>query len=611
MDMAALRAEVVALVGQAPDDDGAWVRAADLLAEADLEGLPEFRLAVLRSFTIEPLVEVLRVKAFLEGLRLKLFLGEFNQYQQEILDPGSRFYGFKPEAAFIAVRLEDLCPRLFHDFARLGPEEVQAVRAEVQRSLESWVEAIDRHGPTNVLLSNFLVPGIGALGLADGQSALGQVPLVRALNLDLVGLAARHPRLYVFDLELLAGRIGKATFCDPVQLYRTLNPYRLSVYPEYGEWLMAHLRALLGRQRKCLVLDLDGTLWGGTVGEDGPAGLELDDAYPGNCFKDFQRSILRLQQRGVLLAVNSKNNPEDALEVIRTHPHMLLREEHFSAIRINWKDKVENLHDIGRELNIGLDALVFVDDSPAECERVRRGCPEVLVVQLPLDRHLYPCFLERLTCFEQLTLTAEDRTRVELYRSRALRELLAAESATLEDFFASLEMRGTIYRNEPSQIARIAQMTQKTNQFNLTTRRYTEADIARFLPEALVYTFRVEDRFGDNGIIAVAIVVPRATGEWYIDTLLMSCRVIMRTIEDTLLAQIAEDARAGGARRLVGAYIPTSKNEMVKDFYPQRGFTARDRAAPGEIQYVLDLDAGGSPAPSRWVRLLAAAPTVP
>jgi FkbH-like protein len=600
-----LRGTITQLLAEAPESDGAYVHAMDLLAEADLTALPSFRLAILRSFTIEPIRDVRTVRSFLEGVRLELFLGEFNQYQQELLDPASRLYRFKPEAVFLAVRLEELCPSLCDACGRLTTEERTRHSHEVLETVSGWLEQLHARGIDEVILSNFLVPAAGAEGLADTQTAEGQVSMARALNAGLVPLRERFPHLRIFDLEHLAGAIGKRIFCDPLQGYRMANPYRLSVYPSYGERLLLHTRLLSGMRRKCLVLDLDGTLWGGVLGEEGMEGVALSDTYPGNCFKEFQRALLQLTHRGILLAINSKNHAEDALAMIRAHPNMVLREEHFSALRINWHDKAENLRDIARELNLGLDALVFMDDSAVECAWVRQACPEVLVVHLPEQPHVYRTILEGLPCFEQLAVTAEDRARRAMYREQGPRRQLATQAGTLDDFYAGLQMQGRLTRNERATIQRVAQMTQKTNQFNLTTRRYTEAEIARFMDEGFVYALQVQDRFGDNGIVAAAVVVPVEGGaRWAIDSFLMSCRVIMRTIEDALLAQIAEDARSAGIASLIGIYRPTPKNDLVKAFYRERGFAVQRVNEQGEATYTLDLASTAGPRPSPWLALI-------
>lgn len=562
--MATLREKVLRIVEHSPDDDGAWVQAADLLREAPPQELPTLRLAILRSFTIEPLTESLQVKCFLTGFRLELFLSEFNQIVQEIVDTDSGLHQFNPEVVFLATREEES-----------GEGAVSA--------MSSWVAHIIKFIGARVIISNFLVS-------PDGR---GKAPW---LNKELLKLQAKYPEISIFDLDSLASKFGRERFQDPVQMKRMSNPYRLSVYPAYAESLMAYLRTARGQRRKCLVLDLDNTLWGGILGEDGFSGVQP--------FKDFQQSLLELSQRGVLLAINSKNNPDEALQMLRSHPGMVLKEEHFSALRINWGDKADNLREIARELNLGIDSLVFMDDSPAECERVRQACPQVLVVPLPPERDRYRLVLESLGCFEQGRLTKEDRNRTGMYRQQVERKQLADQCGSLQDFYASLKMKGTLWRNNRSQIPRIAQMIQKTNQFNLTTRRCTEEEIGQLMDRAFIYSLQVEDRFGDNGIIAVAMVIPRPDGkEWMIDNLLMSCRVVMRTIEETLLAEIAGDAAEAGAKRLIGRYIPSGRNQMVENFYPQRGFTLRPVHFPGGMEYLFDLAGKERLKPSPWIEL--------
>lgn len=563
-DLTGLREKVLRIVGPAPDDDGAYVQAADLLQDANLQSLPPLKLAILRSFTIEPLLEPLKVKTFLEDFHLETFLSEFNQVAQEVLSPDSNLYKFGPQAILLAVRLEEI-----------GPNGVETI--------SGWLEQISKRTNAPVIVPNFP----------------GNPPA----NAQLQKLKDRFSQLSIFDLDGLASKFGKDRFLDPVQMARMSNPYRLNIYPAYADALMAQLKTLLGPRRKCLVLDLDNTLWEGILGEDGPAGVRM--------FTDFQKSLLELSEKGVLLAVNSKNNRDEALQLLRSHPGMVLKENHFSALRINWNDKADNLKEIARELNIGLDALVFADDSPAECERVRQACPEVLVVPLPSERERYRSVVENLGCFQQAALTAEDKNRTEMYQAQAERKKAADQSGSLEDFYASLQMKGTLWRNNRTQILRIAQMTQKTNQFNLTTRRHTEEEIGQLMERGSVYSLQVEDRFGDNGIIAVAVVVPSADGkEWMINNLLMSCRVVMRTIEETLLAEIAADAKEAGAKKLSGRYIPTPKNGMVKEFYPQRGFTAQPGGGQG-THYLLELEGNPLPKPSPWVKLTRAEQPLP
>jgi FkbH-like protein len=366
-----------------------------------------------------------------------------------------------------------------------------------------------------------------------------------------------------------------------------------------NEWVRM-LHALTGRLCKAVAVDLDNTLWGGIVGEDGTDGLALDDEYPGSAYRELQRALLDLHRRGIMLAVCSKNNPADALEVLERHPGMLLRPEHFAAMRINWNDKVSNVLEIAAELNIGIDAVAFLDDNPAERELIRRLLPEVTVVELPADPIEFADTVRSAPVFERSTLTSEDRARGRYYTEERQRRELEQRTSSVEDFLESLDIRVEIAPLRSASLARAAQLTQKTNQFNLTTRRYTEQELAALADSstARVYTLRAADRFGDAGIVGVAIL-KLAAGECEIDSLLMSCRVIGRTIETAFLSTLVDEARGDGARTIFGRFVPTAKNAPAKDFYPEHGFSQR-ASADGWSEWELDL-ASEAVAPPRWV----------
>jgi FkbH-like protein len=320
-------------------------------------------------------------------------------------------------------------------------------------------------------------------------------------------------------------------------------------------------------------MDLDNTLWGGIIGEDGLQGIRLGPDYPGAAFLALQRVILDLYQRGIILAICSKNNPDDAFEALREHPAMLLRLEHIAAFRINWQDKVKNLREIAAELNIGTEALAFLDDNPVECERVRNEMPEVFVIDLPADPMGYAAALQECPVFERLTLSSEDHARGRYYVDERQRKELQQGTASLEDFYRSLQMEAEIAEVDAGTLSRVAQLTQKTNQFNLTTSRYSEQQVSALAqdPAWRIYSLRVRDRFGDSGLVGVAMA-HRENDAVEIDNLLLSCRVIGRTTETALLAHLAQSAVKQGARVLRGRYIPTKKNLPAKDFYPSHGF---------------------------------------
>ena len=359
---------------------------------------------------------------------------------------------------------------------------------------------------------------------------------------------------------------------------------------------------LMGKTCKALAVDLDNTLWGGVIGEDGMTGIKLSAEYPGAAFLNVQRAILDLYQRGVILAACSKNNLADAMEAIETHPHMLLRPHHFAALRINWQDKAQNLREIARELNIGIDAVAFLDDNPVERNRVRGEVPEVQVLELPADPMGYAQALREWPVFERLTLSAEDRERGRMYAENRQRAELEQTAGSLEDFYRGLQMEAEMGQVTPDTLARTAQLTQKTNQFNLTTRRYSEQEVEamRRDPAYRVVTLKVRDRFGDNGLVGVAIT--KTEGQTCeIDTFLLSCRVIGRTIETAILSHLAEQARQQGATVLQGWFLPTKKNAPARDFYAQHDFQPVQEREDGTL-WQRDIAANPVHCPP-WVKL--------
>jgi FkbH-like protein len=364
-----------------------------------------------------------------------------------------------------------------------------------------------------------------------------------------------------------------------------------------------YIAPLKGRTRKCVVLDLDNTLWGGIVGEDGLHGIRLGDTSPGSEYRELQQYLLTLPQRGILLALNSKNNPEDALEVLRSHGSMLLREEAFSAVRINWRPKPDNMREIAAELNIGLDSLVFVDDNPKERELMRQALPEVLTVELPNDPALYRSTLEALPELQSLVITDEDRARASQYRANRQREVVRTSATSLDDYLRSLEIVVEIADATDAMIPRVHQLFQRTNQFNLTTRRYEAGELAARARsnEWRLYALRARDRFGEHGLVAAALV--RATlPEWSVDSLLMSCRVIGYGVETSLVATIVAEARASGASAVTGELIPTKKNAPARDFYERHFFSREGEDESGVTRWRYDLSSS-SLQPPPWVHL--------
>jgi len=368
-----------------------------------------------------------------------------------------------------------------------------------------------------------------------------------------------------------------------------------------NEWLR-FLHPLTGKVAKAVVVDLDNTLWGGVIGEDGIGGIQLSSEHPGAAYQKLQRALLDLHHRGILLAICSKNNADDAMEALQNHPGMLLKPEHFAAVRINWGDKSQNLREIAAELNVGIDSLAFVDDNPIERQQIRIQVPEVFVIELPDDAMGFATAIHECPRFDRLSLSAEDHQRSEYYQKQRERGRLEQTVSSREDFYRSLQQEVEIAPLDRFTLPRIAQLTNKTNQFNLTTRRYTEQQISELAssPDWNCFSLRVRDRFGDNGLVGVAIT-RKQEKTYEVDTLLMSCRVIGRTVETAFLSFLAEHARKQGAQRLQGWFLPTKKNAPARDFYSSHGFQVLELNGRGTL-WGLNLQQGHVACPE-WIRL--------
>ena len=546
---------------------------------ARLRELPDERrplkIALLRAYTTELLAPYWTCESLLQGFELSLYQAPYGALLQE-LQPGAGLLDFAPEVTYLFLRWEDLHPRLAGPVTAL-PDRA-TVQAEALEYLGNLLAAFREKLPGLLVLT--LLPRMTPpeLGVFDAMAEDSEAAFFNELKR---GIAKRLlPSVYFNDLDAVVADLGRTQFFDARLWHTARCPFSVAGAQATVARLMSYPVLLKCPQVKCIVLDADNTLWGGIIGEDGPEGIKLGPDYPGSAYLDFQRRLLALQGRGLLLALCSKNNEADVLEVLRTHPHQVLREEHFVAMRVNWEPKPGNLQAIAQELNIGIDSLLFVDDSDFECEAVRRQCPGVRVVQAPGTPLDLPECLDGIPQLEVLQLTDEDRRRAALYAGRRKEQQFKTTAANLDDYLASLEMVMHVGLDDRRHAARIAQLTQKTNQFNLTTHRYTEAEIVRCMddPGWLVAHFRLADIFGDHGLVGVALL--RLEGETAeMDTLLMSCRVIGRGAESAFLGHLLAHLAQRGIQSVRGYYYPTAKNGMVKDFWPRHGFTAVDEAA--------------------------------
>ena len=560
----------------------------------------DVRIGILSSFTIDHLVPYVDLACRKLGLRPDLYVSPFNSWTRDVVDDASGLRRFEPEIVFLAAAIDDLIPDIAHD---LAPESLVAAGMAAIERVETVARAfVARYPGVPFVVHDFHSAFAGPLGILDGRMEPSRTQWLASLNGALGERLRALPACYVLDIAGTVAAAGIALADNPKLRHMAALRIPPQALAPIADAYVRYVAPLKGLTRKCVVLDLDNTLWGGVVGEDLKDGIRLGNTSPGSEFVEFQAFLKSLTARGILLAVNSKNNPEDALDVIRTHDAMILRESDFSALRINWLPKPENMVAIANELNISIDALVFVDDNPDERERMRQLLPSVLTVDMPKDPALYRSVLERLPELQTLAVTAEDLGRVDRYREIRQREDTKTSSESVEAYLESLEICVDIDVASAATIPRIAQLFAKTNQFNATTRRYSASDVARFAsdPANRLWTLVSRDRFGDHGLVAVALARVNG-GEWTIDSFLMSCRVIGYSVESALLAFVCDRARAAGASAIVGEFVPTAKNTPAADFYARHGFVVEDGAGITQRWHLTLADAAASPG---WIRVI-------
>lgn len=588
-DVPAARAAVRLLSREGSIPQLRVVRRALADAAAVRAELRPLRVALLASFSIEFLHDALVTFGFADGLDVEIYQPGFRQFAQQIADPGSGLYAFRPDVVVLALEGPDVVPALYRlDGQPTDPEVIRAV-ADAGAEIAQLVATFRERSAATLLVHGFAPPVWPSLGILDGHLAAGQLQHVEALNEGLRAVARRVAATYVVDYAGVVARVGAASWYDDRMALYAAAPIQQRQLAELAREYLKFFRALTGKAKKCLVVDLDNTLWGGVLGEEGPDGIQLGPKYPGNAYVKFQEALLGLQRRGVILALASRNNPQEVHDLFARHPHMVLRREHFACEQIHWNAKSGSIAAIARQLNIGLEHIVFADDNHAECAQVAAALPDVTVVPLPAEPERFVAALLRDGLFETLGVSDEDRRRGELYQQRDQAEALREGSASLEDFYERLAMEVVFAPVRPGTLTRAAQLTQKTNQYTTTTVRYSEADVRQRGedPAWLVTTVQVRDRFGDNGIVGLAMA--KAAGdEVLVDTFLLSCRVIGRTVETAMLAHLCEWARGRRARRLRGRIVPTPKNVPVRGLYESHGFKHASEDANG-IEWTLDL----------------------
>lgn len=560
----------------------------DLIAEADrlddalAADATSVSLFFLRNVTMEGLETFLRFRLLKHGIRPCLRFGGYGSIRQDLVEAQSPSVVQQPDVMVLCLMLEALDP----SYGLPGWTGTHA-RAE----LAELLDALAASAAPTIIINTFVPPFRSETGFQPPKTAPNNSDEVAALN-QFVRQYVREnsPRFCLADWERLARQYGEADSMDYRYWYMSKAPFKKLFLDGIAHELAKVVFALKGRAKKCLVLDCDNTLWGGVVGEDGIDGIRLDGHdYPGKAFYDFQKTVLQLADRGVLVVLCSKNNEADVFEVLDNHPWCLIKRSHLSGYRVNWEDKATNIAALAQELNLGLESFVFVDDNPAEVGLVGQALPEVTSLLVPHRLYEYPALLLRDGWFDTLSVSQEDRQRAALYQGEAQRKSERTRFVDIDAYLASMQIEAVIHPASDGEVERVAQLSQKTNQFNLTTRRYSVHDIEvlRAAVDSMVFTLTALDRFGGLGLVGV-LIAKRTRDYAIIDTLLMSCRVLGRGLETAFVLDCMDQARQRWSiQEWQAEYIPTKKNAQVASFWNGFGFTPT-RQDDGVCRYRLE-----------------------
>ena len=533
----------------------------------------KIRIAFVGSFSLNGFEETIQVQCNDEKINCITYNSPYNQFTQEILNENSNLYKFKPDIIFLLIDNRIILENSFY-FSNINSENKNKKYVDEKiNEIKNLIEVFTQKSQSKIIIANFVIPTYTPLGIYESKIEYGIKEIILDLNKKLKELSRNIDSCYVYDFNSFVTKFGEKNILD----YKKMNygdiKINFDIIPHLIYDFLGYVKPILGSNKKCLVLDLDNTLWGNIIGEDGIEGIKIGPYPEGRSFVEFQKVIKALSENGIILAINSKNNQKDAMKAINEHPHMILREKDFSCIKINWNDKISNMREIAKDLNIGLDSIVFFDDDPINRELLRMGIPEVNTIELPKDPSSYAQILRNLNDFNILKITKDDVQRKIMYAQEQNRQKLESSTENLNEYLKKLDIKIKIKLDNEFSISRISQLILKTNQFNLTTKRYQEEEIKEFVEDKtmIVGCSEVDDKFGENGITNVFIIKTKSN-EWIIDTFLLSCRIMGRGIEEGIIGKILEIAKNKGIEKITATFIPTEKNKPAENFLKNYGF---------------------------------------
>ncbi len=553
----------------------------DDFKENNIQG---YKLGILSNATYDLINDVLIGTALRYGIQLKLCVPGFDQITQQSISQLSEINTTKLDAVLIAQDYRSLS---FKDC--INDSKFVTVQVEnALKLLKECISSLKKTNPKTIIVQTIALPPADLIGNANLAVKGTQSDLIYCYNAGLIELS-RKCEVVLFDVSSLANKVGLSNWYDQRMWYHAKVPFNLDAVPLYSDQLVRILASIRGKSRKCLILDLDNTLWGGEIGDDGIGGIRLGNGCAvGEAFAAIQKMALSLNERGIVLAVCSKNTEEIAKEPFKKHNEMILRLNNIASFKANWRDKASNIRDIANELNLGLDAMVFLDDNPVERAIVRQELPMVAVPEVGNDPAIYPDIVLSGGYFETLSLTKDDFARAFSYQVERERQNMAEQSSDVDSYLRSLKMEISFEPINEINLVRSTQLINKTNQFNLTTQRYSEGQVRCFQIDQNIITLtaRLKDKFGEYGLISVLICKKISSNKLYIDTWLMSCRVLTRRVEESVLDYLVRESIKYGVKTLVGKYIETSKNKIVMNHYKDLGFKYNDK----KDEWILEIE---------------------
>lgn len=545
------------------------------------------KVAFLTSNTSNGIKETMSVLCFENNIKSDIYLSPYAQYNQEILNKNSSLYTEKFDLIFFSIEIRSLLGDFIYNPYALSDENRIDFYNSLVNSLSNLFTNLLQKTDCYIIVQNFNTIFNTSYGILENDQEFGLYNIINKLNFWLFEFSKKNKKIIIFDYNNFISNIGKENAFDE-KLYHLgdiiLKP---NLIPRLSNEYFRYIKAFLGLQKKCIVLDLDNTLWGGIIGESDINQISLSPFNDGKPFYNFQNLLYSYYKRGIILAINSKNNYKDAINVIQNHPHMILKENYFTSIKINWDNKVDNIIEIAKDINIGLDSIVFIDDDDLNCEMVGKLLPEVEVIHLPKDPTRYLNTLINRNLFDTFTITNEDLNKGKMYEAENQRKKLNSTYSDINEYLLNLNIEIDIHTNYLNHLKRISQLTLKTNQFNTTTLRFNELQIEEKLYNSnnLIYSVNVKDKFGDSGITGVVILNTK-DNKWIIENFLLSCRVLGRNIENAILDFLINEAKNNNIEYIEAHFIPSNKNMIAASIFQNNNFTLISKETNLEVWYL-------------------------